>query len=355
MPRMTMRDRMLAVVQGKPHDRVPFVTYQGMAPLSEAWDLVGRGNLGVLRWVSVYRNETPHCRFDQEPIVQDGHKGVRTTLRTPEGDLAQEKFFTPAFGDSGPAATHKQFVTEPGDYKVVQTYFRDTRVHAEPEALPQVLRELGDDGSVQVTVNRTPWQALWVEWVRMEDLAWHLAEAPAVVEETMALMGEVLLAQCRMAAASPAPYVCFPDNITAPMVGVERFRKYGAPYYRAMAGMLDGRPVYVHMDGDLKVLWQAIGESGVGGIDSMSPPPDNDTSVADALRLWPQMRVAVNFPSSVHLRPAADVYAAAREILDQGGSSGRLQIQISEDMPPGAWLKSFPEIVRAIADFGKAA
>ena len=315
---------------------------------------MGRENLGLLRWVSVHRNETPHCRFDQEPIVQEGHKGVRTTLRTPEGDLFQERFFTPALGDSGPASTHKQFVTEPHDYKVVQAYFRDMQVHPDPEPLSQTLRELGDDGSVHVAVGRTPWQALWIEWVRMENLAWHIAEAPAVMEETMTVMGEALLAQCRVAAASPAPYVCFPDNITAPMIGLERFRKYCVPYYQATAGMLDGRPVYVHMDGDLKALWQAIGKSGVGGLDSMSPPPDNDTSVADALRLWPEMRVAANFPSSVHLRPAADIYAVAREILEQGGLSGRLQIQISEDMPPGAWRKSFPEIVRAIDDFSKA-
>ncbi len=36
-------------------------------------------------------------------------------------------------------------------------------------------------------------------------------------------------------------------------------------------------PVFVHMDGDLKPLWNAIGESRVGGLDSFSPTPDNDT------------------------------------------------------------------------------
>jgi hypothetical protein len=53
----------------------------------------------------------------------------------------------------------------------------------------------------------------------------------------------------------------------------------------------------------------------------------------------------------VHLRPAEEVYATAREILEQGGHSGRLQIQISENLPPGAWRRSFPEIAGAIEDF----
>jgi hypothetical protein len=38
--------------------------------------------------------------------------------------------------------------------------------------------------------------------------------------------------------------------------------------------------------------------------------------------------------------------------LEEGGRSGRLQIQISENMPPDAWRKSCPAIVRAIGENG---
>ena len=110
-------------------------------------------------------------------------------------------------------------------------------------------------------------------------------------------------------------------------------------------------PISVHMDGDLKPLWKAIGESPVRMLDSMSPPPDNDTSVVDALSLWKDMRVGINYPSSVHLREAEVIYDTTMEILRQGGNTGRLQIQISENMPPNAWQKSYPQIVKAIHDF----
>jgi hypothetical protein len=351
MSLMTMRQRMLAVVEGRPPDRVPFVMYGGQVPHEEAWALVGRENVGLLPWTGVCRLESPNCRFVTEKIARGRLRGVRTFLHTPEGVLTQDRFYTPAFGEAAAAAPRKQFLTEPKDYRTFQSYLRDVEVHPAPESLPRVLRELGEDGIPHVAVGRTPYQALWVEWVLIEDLAYHLADAPAVVEETMALMGDVLRRQMRIAAATDAPYVVFPDNITAPMIGPANFAKCAAAYYNELAAMLDGRPVYVHMDGDLRPLWSEIGRSAVGGLDSMSPPPDNDTSVCDALRLWPRMRVAVNFPSSVHLRPAPEVYAAAREILEQGGRSGRLQIQISENMPPGAWRKSFPQIVRAIDDF----
>lgn len=48
-------------------------------------------------------------------------------------------------------------------------------------------------------------------------------------------------------------------------------------------------PVFVHVDGDLRPLWKAIGESRVGGFDSLSlslsPPPDNDTGPGDVVRM----------------------------------------------------------------------
>jgi EAL domain-containing protein (putative c-di-GMP-specific phosphodiesterase class I) len=87
-------------------------------------------------------------------------------------------------------------------------------------------------------------------------------------------------------------------------------------------------------------------------LDSMSPHPDNDTSVADAMRLWHDMRVCINYPSSVHLKEPKAIYDTTMEILEQGGHTGRLQIQISENMPPDAWRRSYPQIVKAINDYG---
>jgi hypothetical protein len=107
------------------------------------------------------------------------------------------------------------------------------------------------------------------------------------------------------------------------------------------------------MDGDLKPLWKLIGESGVRGIDSLSPPPDNDTSPGQAHAMGPEMRLCPNFASSVHLAEPEAIYATVQKILNEAGHSGRLWIQISENVPPGVWRKSFPQIQRAIQEFGK--
>jgi hypothetical protein len=65
------------------------------------------------------------------------------------------------------------------------------------------------------------------------------------------------------------------------------------------------------------------------------------------------MRLWINFPSSVHLCPYEDVRAQAEAILAAGGHTGRLQIQISENVPHGVWHTSLAAIADAIDAFGR--
>ncbi|MDI7277036.1 MAG: uroporphyrinogen decarboxylase family protein, partial [Anaerolineae bacterium] len=292
---------------------------------------------------------------ESREFERSGIRGQHTIIHTPIGELSEEKLFEPTFG--GPAIK-KHFVQDLDDYPVLMAYLHDLVVCDDRERFWRDWRELGDDGLPLVAVCRTPFQQLWIEWVSLEDLAVHLAEQPEVVEECMSLLAaierRVFQVVWRACGEVPITHVDFPDNITAPVIGPVNFAKYCSPLYDELAAMLADRgvPVFVHMDGDLKPLWQLIGNSSIQGIDSLSPPPDNDTSVGQALAMWPGKRLFVNFPSSVHLAQAEEVYQVAERILAEGGHSGRLAIQISENVPPGLWRKSFPEIMRAVEAFG---
>ena len=354
---MTMRERMLAVIQGEPLDRVPFVQYCGLAaPDDEIRALVGRENMGLIRWSSVHRLETPNCVVSTEDYDCRGRRAQRSHLKTSRGVITQERVFEPTFGT---AATHKHYVCEPADYEILLAYLRDVIVVEDASPYVRDDGALGADGLAMVAVLRTPYQQMWVQWVSLENLAWHLADDLPVLHECLEALADierrVFRAVLRAAERNRLPFVNVPDNITAPAIGDRYFRKYCLPMYNELAGMLEekGVPVFVHMDGDLKPLWKAISESEVRGLDSFSSPPDNDTSCREAATLWPQMRLLANFPSSVHLREPEEVYAHTMAMLGEAGHTGRLQIQISENVPPGVWRSSFPAITRAISDFGK--
>ena len=91
---MTMRERMLAVVQGREHDRVPFAMYEIMFPPQQAFDLLGHGRIGIIRYRPIYRIEHPHCRFDSEIFLDGGTKWQRNVLHTPGGIYGAEDFRT---------------------------------------------------------------------------------------------------------------------------------------------------------------------------------------------------------------------------------------------------------------------
>jgi hypothetical protein len=352
MKLMSMRERLMAVIQGKEIDRVPLIMYEDLMPERYQEEFPRRAvraafgdRIGLLRWSAVHRVVAPHCRFVTEEIYAGATRCERTTLYTPAGSIWQERAFEPVF-NSG--ATRKHYIEEARDYEVLWSYLEDGVVLEDYARYNRDQAELGDLGLPLAAVERSPFQQLWVEWVGLEHLSFHLADYPDRVARTIALLTNRARQIFEIARRSPAPMIDFPDNITAPAVGLKRFQMHCVPLYNELADLLAerGAPVFVHMDGDLKPLWQAIAASRVGGIDSFSPCPDNDTSVAEAAALWPQMRLFVNFPSSVHLRSYDEVRAEAELILNAAGHTGRLEIQFSENVPYAAWPTSF----RAVAD-----
>ena len=347
-----MRERMLAVLRGEGPDRVPFVQYNHAAGPNDAiWAEIGKANMGILRWVRLHRVEHPNCRIHTEPLAHRGLRGLRTVIETPAGAMAEERFFEPALNT---ASIQKHFVRAADDYAVLQAYLEDSVVIEDTVEFDLACEELGEEGLPLVRLERTPFQQLWIQWASIADLALHMVDCPDRVALCVDALVREMRAVFEIVARTPVPFVDFPDNITAPVIGEANFREYCVPFYNELADVLAEQTslVLVHMDGDLKPLWDAVGEARIDGIDSLSPPPDNDTSVAEAVSRWPDRCVLVNFPSSVHLMSPRAIYDQASELLQQGGRTGRLQIQISENMPPDAWRKSFPEIVRAIQDFG---
>ena len=348
MGQISMRERMLAVIKGDPVDRVPFVQYDGLAaPNEEIWDLVGRDNMGVLRWTMPFRREHPNCRSRSEPIEKDGLRGTHTVIETPRGTMEERRYFEPTYNSGW---TDEHFVKAAADLDILTAWLEDEIIVSDPEPLERARQELGDDGLPLVRVERTAFQQLWIQWCSLDDLVCFMMDEEERVAACIAALRKSQRDVFRTVTAFDLDLIDVPDNITAPVIGERWFRDYCLPDYDELADLTDAR-VYVHMDGDLAPLYGAIESSKIGGIDSLSPPPDNDTGPARALAFHPEMRVAINFPSSIHLEPAEQVYATTMGFLEEDGDSGRFQIQISENVPPFSWRTSYPAIVKAIKDY----
>lgn len=149
---MNNRDRLLAVIRGEELDRVPFAQYDNMAPNAEVWAMLGRNNVGLLRWSAIHAIKAPNCKSETVPIVHNGIKGERRTLHTPAGDLVEEYTWEPALGT---VSRHERFVKEPKDYECLRAYLKDAVVVNREECFLRDREELGEDGLPHVNIGRT--------------------------------------------------------------------------------------------------------------------------------------------------------------------------------------------------------
>lgn len=353
MRKMTPRERIEAVLQGRPVDRVPFTAYEGM-PVSvpEVQDFLGADAIGFTRWSTAHTIEYPNCAIEVEDFEEGGARFRRVVTKTPAGRLMELYRFDPTYG----SLWHMEFpIKGPRDYDAYVALLDDAVLKERYGDFQAEADAMGESGLPMASVGRSPYQRLAIEAVGLMNLGLHLADFPAKVERAMEAIRRVWREAVRIAAASPALIVNIPDNINAPMVGLERFRKYCAPLYNEAARTLEGtgKVLMVHMDGSLRPLREAVGECRHRVVESLCCRPDGDISVEEAVRWWPDKVFWVNFPSSVHLSSPEIVRATARQILEEGAESGRILMGLMENVPPFAWRRSLPEIAQAIRDYGE--
>ena len=79
----------------------------------------------------------------------------------------------------------------------------------------------------------------------------------------------------------------------------------------------------------------------VGGAEGGRPPPGQ----TEARRAWPKQVLWLNFPSSQHLNPDAEVEQATVAMLQQLDRPDGLIMGITEDMPEDRWRGSCQAIM----------
>jgi hypothetical protein len=113
-----------------------------------------------------------------------------------------------------------------------------------------------------------------------------------------------------------------------------------------------GKRLAVHMDGRLRRLSEAIGESPVDVVEAFTPAPMGDLSVAEARAAWPAKALWLNFTSSMHVEPADRIAAHTRQLIEEAGTRRGFAIGVTENIPAEHLARSLSVIARTIRDVG---
>jgi hypothetical protein len=323
--RLSIRERVLAVLNGKKPDRLPFVgrlelwrkglihtgslpqAFQDL-PLTEIHRRVGMGRqvflspysirLRGVEVISHFNGEFRHQELD--PVVErfpdmdhlapPNQAGLtRTEMITPVGRLTIEHLAVEATLATGARAyMSKHPISTDEDYAVVE-YIVERMEHVpQVERLRKVEAEVGEWGYVAPSLMRIPFQQLLIDYFSTENFFFALHDTPAAVQRLLDLLDERCTEFIQHLAALDAPYVQLGDNLDGMMTNPRLFRSYALPTYQRYTEMLhqQGKKVGSHTDGNIKPLFGLLKESGLDLCESISPAPLTPFTFAEIWEAW---------------------------------------------------------------------
>lgn len=326
---MTARERILAALQGEPVDKVPFTHWHRHFPRGQTEREVRNRGMALCLRLPCFLETKPNVEVFQSSTYTGGVRLIKYTYHTPLGEVYELRKAGIGYGEGVWGRDYKgltpwrispekggRLIKTPEDYDTVKFMVEDTQYTPYCEALEDYNRYLGDDGLVITSLPYTPFQRMLIEWVGPTQLYRDYARHRDKVDELYQATAEKYREMYPIVADAPVEYVNFGDNIDAAMVSPPIFEKYHVPVYNELATILEGSEKILgsHMDGRLGPLANAIAKTKLNVIEAFTPPPMGDFAVDQALSLWKDKSLWINYPMSVYL--AGGPESVKRHLVD---------------------------------------
>jgi hypothetical protein len=238
------------------------------------------------------------------------------------------------------------------DYRVMTYVARHTTVQPVYEAYEEKARQIGPYGIPLVAMGRTPLQSILVDFVGLENFAYHLADLHDEMMELYDALLDVLRRKVALAAAGPGRFVSVLENFTADSLGPVRYRQLLLPVYQELFPILQsaGKIVGTHYDGQLSVCKKLIAGAPIDLIESLTPPPEGDMSLAEARAAWPDKLFWSNINVALYYLPPAELKQIVwQRIKDAAPDGRRLAFEVSEQYPDN-WFESVGTVLDALSE-----
>ncbi len=343
---MTIHERLEAFWAGERPDRIPYTIYQWewrhIADDSRLGPMYDAG-LGVTRHVPVHTASTPGLEVVHDEVTVDGRPMHRATRRTPVGEIH-------TLSEAGWCQKH--WLATPEDYRVMTWIVENTRIEPHYDNWRQAVEQMGPWGVPLVAAGRTPMQTILVDLAGLENFAMHLYDMADAVQA----LYDALLQQFRriieIVAGGPGRFVSVLENFTAETMGPNRFREFLLPVYEELYPQLHaaGKIVGNHYDGKIASCAEMIAASPIDLMESLTPPPEGDLTMAQARAKLPDKLFWANVNVSHYALPPAQLRQVVLDMVTDGSVNGRkLALEVSEHLPAN-WYDSMPVVLDALRE-----
>jgi hypothetical protein len=323
--RMSVRDRVLAVLQGRRPGHLPFIDrfevwyachsrggtlpeeFQGMS-VTEIHRAVGMGQqkylvpyalkLHGVEVVSSFNGEVFY--HEKEPVMEffcgmfdfldyETPGLTVTELVTPVGKLrVQHGLLAENVATGTEHYIKEHLIKEEADYRTVEYLVERAEFMPRYEKVAQEEAKLGDIGYVVPMTPRIPFQQMLLEYLGEIPFFYALHDSPRLVRRLMTVLDEQLTEILHRLADLQVPYLEFPDNLDGVMSNPRLFAEHCLPYYQRYSEILHGQAKKVgsHTDGNVRPLLALLAESGLDVCESFTPAPLTQCPFEEAWNAW---------------------------------------------------------------------
>ncbi len=299
---MTNRERILAVMEGKLPDRIPWIPrlgiwyeankregtlpeeYRGLS-LREVERAVFGGT--AARDAIIYRIEIRGVEIRTRRLNE---LETLTEYVTPAGTVTTRLRSTPHLRRQGIQDAEVEFMLKRReDYPVVEYIIEHTQYTPAFEQYEAYERDVGDEGYPMVNCGDCPMHH-WMRALAGYDQAYfHLNDYTSEVEHLVGVLTDHFRETVwKHMLDSPARLLMHGHHLSSQMTPPPLFEQYILPYYRELAPRMRarGKVLALHADNDTRHILSHIQRAGFGMAECFVTHPMVETTLAEARAAW---------------------------------------------------------------------
>ena len=293
---MTGKERIERIIHRQPVDRPAWTTLADAETRScMSRDLRALSTLDFYRHVGCDILQFGNYGMPPELVVKSPCRAVGTDTDTEvevTSDGTRYQRLNTSWGTLTSAFKHghpvKHPVTTIEGLRVLKQLWMNTRYQEDPDGgnWNQVVEAIGQDGVFCHTFGPSPVQQLLQLDMGVEGFYTLLRDHREETEELLSLMHDRRKQEYEMVARRMPVEVGIPvENTSTTMVSPSVYERYSLPQIRDYVDILHrhGRLAVLHMCGHLKALLPLIKQTGMDGINALTPPTVGDTPYEHAL------------------------------------------------------------------------
>ncbi len=358
---MNSKERILAALSGQPVDRLPFCPF-----LAYVWESFPKAvqEAGALAFHHRVGAD-PLWRGAPCPVVYAMNPAVKTTrfeldgkqvtvVGTPVGELR----LATVKSESG----NTQFLVEhplktAADYKVQTWIEEQTRIIRDPKPMDAHFAGNGREGlslGMLIPRGKSAYQSLVEHHIGTEELAYAQADFPDAVDTLWQTMVARDLEAARMAVESDYDYFITWEDSSTQNYSPDLYDRYIGAEITQWCDLLKthGKQYVQHACGHVRALIEPMRTSGVVAVESLSPRPTGNLTLAEARALaGPDLGIIGGIEPTQFLHLTLHELGDYVEQVIADGQGGPFILANSDSCPPGVTEAKF----KRVADVARAA